>query len=286
MWWIRRVSPSPAFRLLLHQNDLEDLSLNNLSGLVDYFSAANIHYWVQCILDPVLHLRIPIQDSHGFQLFAMIMLSLDSIWRTRNQSVREGSWPNPLALAFRILKLHREHKKAWTESSRVPKHINANNFAMGDFSKLTFDVAVRPLLSTAAAVLFHSDGHILRAWSSSSREVDPSIGKATAAYLALPEAKEASLSNLILADDSSIVLENLQAAGKLPSLPWRIASLILSSVELIGSFSCFSCIKLPRSENFGSQCCGLGVFPLFCWGGPPSFLLHRGLWKYNSAKLP
>lgn len=79
---------------------------------------------------------------------------------------------------------------------------------------------------------------------------DPLVGEATTTLLALSKAKEADLSNFILAGDYSIVLEHLQAQGRRLSLPWWIATLISSLVDLLRTFSCVSLIKLPRESNF------------------------------------
>lgn len=123
-----------------------------------------------------------------------------------------------MALSSRIMKSYHEHRETWSETSCVPKHVNAHSFTSGDFSRLTFDVAVRPHSSITVVVLFHSDGRILQAWTSCSPVTDPSIGETEAAFLALSKAKEASLSTFILTGDFTIVLEHLQTVGKLPSL--------------------------------------------------------------------
>lgn len=136
-----------------------------------------------------------------------------------------------------------EHLAAWKVLLCLKKSVHACSFAEGGFSILTFDVVVHPLFFMAAAALFHSNGHLITAWTSKTEITDPLIGEATTALLAHSKAQDAALSIFVLARDSSVVLENLQARGRCLSLPWRIASLISSLVDLLGSFSCVSTIS-------------------------------------------
>ncbi|KAB1223111.1 hypothetical protein CJ030_MR2G018730 [Morella rubra] len=140
--------------------------------------------------------------------------------------------------------------------------------------------------------MFNSNGEILRAWSKIYDNIDPLIGEAEATLLALSKASDLKLTNLMLLDDCATVIESIllsQLGG--PScdslLPWKIASIILSLHQFILGISFFSSSKIPRAENSAAHSLAAWMAAHSVSGDiPVSFLLNRGLWKYNGAKPP
>lgn len=139
---------------------------------------------------------------------------------------------DPSILLQKILRCHKEHLAAWRVFPRLQKKVPATSFLLGNFHRMTFDVAIHPHFSIGAAVLFHLNGDILQAWTQQSFATDPLIGEAEAALLALSKGYDLKLQNLILQADSAIVIESLlssQWAGSTIGsvVPWKIAMLIL-----------------------------------------------------------
>lgn len=153
---------------------------------MDSFGTGGIHRLNQLILEPTHLLGGSLQESHDFQLFAVILM--DSIWRVHNQPIHEDICFDPLVLSRQVLKSYRDHVVGWKESPRLHQSIPAHSFAQGDFSKMTFDVAFRPQFSMSAAVFSHSNGDILRAWTQKSSIINPLVGEAEAALLAVSKA--------------------------------------------------------------------------------------------------
>lgn len=149
---------------------------------VDLMCTGDIHRWLYLLLDPSRLLGIPASQSHHFQLFAAI--AMDFIWWARNTVIHEDSQLTPSQLFRQILKTSTGHLKAWGDFPRSSRRIPANSLSLGNFHKMTFDVVIRQNFSMVAAVLFHSNGSVLRAWTSQSSLVDPLLGEAEAAFMA------------------------------------------------------------------------------------------------------
>lgn len=114
---------------------------------------------------------------------------------------------------------------------------------------MTFDVAIRLSFSLAVAILYHSHGSILRAWTQHSLTIDPLIGEVEATLLAVSSADALVISHLVLQGDSAEVIEcllsiKLAILSNGPALPWKIASLILLAHSLIVWFSLLSPLKI------------------------------------------
>lgn len=92
--------------------------------------------------------------------------------------------------------------------------------------------------------------NILHAWTSRSPAVDPLVGEAEAALLAISKASDLSLPNLILVGDSSLVLESLQQDPLSTFIPWKIRFLVQQALALLRRCSFWSTIELPRVDNY------------------------------------
>lgn len=151
---------------------------------------------------------------------------------------------------------------------------------------MSFDVAVRPSFSMAAAVPFSSSGNVLKAWTLRSLAVDPLVGEAEAASFALFKPREADISSLVLVGDLALVVDCLRSCFSWVSqVPWKISSLICNATELLRSFSWFSSFKISRADNIMAHLVAAWAAALsFVGEVPSSFLLNRGLWKFNGAK--
>lgn len=132
---------------------------------------------------------------------------LDFLWMARNKILHENLRLVPFAILQQILHSHREHLAAWRIAPRLLHSIPCKSFMPGMYYRLTFDVVVQPSFSMCAAVLFHSNGDILRAWTHRSMSFDPLIGEAEEAFLPLFKACDLKLSSLLLQGDSAIVME-------------------------------------------------------------------------------
>lgn len=212
---------------------------------------------------------------------------MNSIWRVWNQIIHDNIYLDPLILSRQVLKNYHEHVAAWRVSPCLRQPVPAHSFAMNDFSKMTFDMAIRPHFSMAAVVLFHSNGAILKAWTQKSSNTNPLIGEVEATLLAISKAFDFDPSKLILAGDSSLVIESLQMRGQPHFTPWQILSLIQSSLNLLRWFSCYSTIKLPRADNSAAHEVAAWAAALsFVGEVPRSFVLDRGMGKLNGTKPP
>lgn len=80
----------------------------------------------------------------------------------------------------------------------------------GDFSRMTFSMAIHPNFAMCAAILFLPNGLIDRAWTHYLTVTDPLLRKAEAALLAISKAHDLQISNLLFEGDSSTIIENLQ----------------------------------------------------------------------------
>ncbi|KAB1216873.1 hypothetical protein CJ030_MR4G014259 [Morella rubra] len=75
--------------------------------------------------------------------------------------------------------------------------VSCNSFLPSHYYRMTFDIAVQPSFSMGAAILFHSNGNILRAWTRRFKTTDPFMGEAEAAHLALSRAADLKLLSLL-----------------------------------------------------------------------------------------
>lgn len=89
-------------------------------------------------------LSIPVEESHNFQLFAL--LAIDNIWYLRKQVSHDYPIPSPTWSMSHVLKLYSEHKQAWT-AKNLEKETRIHQIPTG-FHLIQFDVAIRSNGST------------------------------------------------------------------------------------------------------------------------------------------
>ncbi|KAB1222616.1 hypothetical protein CJ030_MR2G000399 [Morella rubra] len=139
----------------------------------------------------------------------------------------------------------------------------------------------------AAALLFNSDGDIINAWTSLSSIMDHLVREAEAAFLAISKASDLLLQTLIIAGDSSLVTESFQLDPLSSLMPWKIHYLVIKALNLLRRCSFWFIIKIPCDDNFVAHSLAIwATAHSFVGAVPPSFLLSRGLWKFDGAKPP
>lgn len=255
---------------------------------IESFHSVDSFRWVQILLDPIQFLGLEASQVHNFQLFPVLVMG--SIWMARNRLVHDNSRVAPFSLQQKNLKCFRENVAAWAKLPVLRQPISSSCFQPGRYHHMSFDVAVHSSFSMVAAVLFSSNGDILKAWTLRSLDVDPLVGEAEAALLALSKAREVNISSLLLAGDSLLVVDCLRSLfSGVFQIPWKISFLICNAVELFRSlsFSWFSSFKISRADNFAAHSVAIWAAALSHESEvPSSFLLNRGIWKYNGAKSP
>jgi hypothetical protein len=108
---------------------------------------------VLAILSPMAVLGIPKLEVRKFQLFAA--LTLDFIWRARNQLAHEGIQPSPSKAIIQISLNLNHHIFAWRDLAFPSLWM-----AVG-YLKANFDVAIRGSFAVVDAVISNDMGIIL-----------------------------------------------------------------------------------------------------------------------------
>lgn len=84
-----------------------------------------------------------------------------------------------------------------------------------------------------------------------------------------------------------MVIESLQMGGLPHLIPWQIVSIIQSSLVLLRKFTCYTTFKLPQADiTVAHEVAAWAAALSFIGKVPHSFLLNRGLWKFNGTKPP
>lgn len=98
---------------------------------------ADMTEWLSIIFNPA-KIDIPLEDSHLFQIFAVV--ACNHIWFLRNKAHHKDLVPNAFAIYAHINKLVMEHSMAWkTSLSRSPKvWLRLNS----PFIKINYDTAI------------------------------------------------------------------------------------------------------------------------------------------------
>ncbi|KAB1226060.1 hypothetical protein CJ030_MR1G029331 [Morella rubra] len=86
-----------------------------------------------------------------------------------------------------------------------------------------------------------------------SSVVDLLVGEAEASLLAISKAMDLQIPRLIIAGDSSMVLESFHLDPLSPILPRKIRSLILKALDLLRWCFIWSIIKIPCDDNAVAQ---------------------------------
>lgn len=169
--------------------------------------------------------------------------------------IHEDVCLDPSFLLGKILHCHKEHSAAWRVSPRLLNKVPATSFLLGNFHRMTFDVAIRPFFYMSTVVLFHSNGDILCAWTLQSSSSDPLIGEA----------------------DGWVCI---WVCGSLEDC---VAHPQLAFLDLL--FSSLFSLQVLRANNVEAHSLlAWVVVHSFSGDLPPSFILNRGLWKFSGVK--
>jgi hypothetical protein len=71
--------------------------------------------WISGILTPNLSFGIPKDDTHLFQIYAVVLC--DMMWFSRNQAIHKGVLPEVSSFAATIKRLSLDHFVAWQSKS-------------------------------------------------------------------------------------------------------------------------------------------------------------------------
>jgi hypothetical protein len=187
-------------------------------------------------------LGIPKVEVRKFKLFAA--LTLDFIWRARNQLVHEGIQPSPSKAIIQISLNLNNHISARRDLALPSMWMPS---AVGCF-KANFDVAIRASFAMAATVISNDMGIILAAAIHKLSSTDVLRGEAFAALLVVRLTASLSLGCLSLEGDALLVV---LAVNNLPLFhSWSFVNCILNIGLALSSFQSWSALKISRCANF------------------------------------
>ncbi|XP_038680196.1 uncharacterized protein LOC119981210 [Tripterygium wilfordii] len=168
------------------------------------FVSRGVVGWVKIILNPQL-IGISKEDCHEFCLLAMV--SLDSIWRYRNDVIH--------GMPVRAWRLPRFEASLFLVHWVPPPPISI---------KVNFDTAMGHEVTSAVAIARSSSGEIVFASVCTSARVDATVGEATALRLGVQRCLELQVHDVEFEGDALIVV-NAVARPELVS-NWAIENLI------------------------------------------------------------
>ena len=200
---------------------------------------------VKLVVDP----PIPITDSlllkQNMELASVqVALTLEAIWRFRNQHVHLDKIENPMvsikALEYRIL----EHVQSLQAGSRS---WNIKELHWGppphECMKLNVDAAVFNDAATIAIIARNEDGLITKSWAKSVNSCDPLMAEAAAILWAIQVAKVENWSSIIIESDSKMCVDAILQDP--PDSLWKIA-VLCDNVKTLAAefrFCCFNWVK-------------------------------------------
>ena len=189
------------------------LNMSNLSHI-------DITEWVKCIIDPKVKLGIKEEESHHFQLYALIVC--DRIWMQRNKARLGKDIGSVVDLAKKIQSSFNEQKAAWEEDHGEKLELIESSWTrpLAGWVKLNFDVAIRENKTSVALVGRDNHGRVVLAWTDILDLGSPLWGEVKAAYAAINKAVEAGLKRVIIEGDAWNVIAPLK--DKKSSSEWTI----------------------------------------------------------------
>lgn len=171
-----------------------------------YLSSAggdNIFNWIMSILDFFVNLHISSQNSHEFQVFAII--AMDSLWYfCRNQIIHTSQNITIDLFVSKALKTYKDHHNAydWKELNSILSRTPSppNHFT------IYFDVAVRSKGSASAAISKAHGDSIEFVITGFSMRCNPHQGETMAAFIGVKEAHSRQLKKAITEGDSQKII--------------------------------------------------------------------------------
>nr|XP_023917825.1 uncharacterized protein LOC112029377 [Quercus suber] len=221
--------------------------------------------WVKMIINPKLGLDLEGEEAKDFQLYAAILC--DQIWLTMNKARMEGIKNNPEQVARQVYKTYEEHKNAWRNQSNKPPKDSIWSPPPLNWIKINFDVAIKEDKASVAAVARDQRGKFIAAWTEQLEQIEPLLGEAKAAWLAINKAAEEGFKRIILEGDALNIIGPLK--NKAVGSHWRIKAVLEDILFLVKYFDNVSFSFICRESNMTTHLLAhWGA--LLNWSGPVS----------------
>jgi ribonuclease HI len=202
---------------------------------------------VKLVVDPPIPFSASGMVIQNLELATVqIALTLEAIWKFRNQLVHQSKLENPFvsikALECRIM----EHVQClWSETNLV--NTKALNWCPPPCGILKINVDAAILIDSAmiAVIARNESGLIVKAWVKQVNTVDPLVAEATAILWAVQIAKVENWDAVCFESDSKLVVECLQSLVSF----WSIAGICENVKYLAADFRYCSFCWVKREIN-------------------------------------
>lgn len=191
-------------------------------------------------------LRIPEEENHQFQIYALV--SMDLLWMTRNKAIQEDSVPDPRKPVEQVRRVSSEHSKAWSNKIGVPDVREEWKPPPEGIIKINFDTAIREEFSSVAAIGRDWKGKTVFACAEIDPPVDPNVGETYAAQLGVKKALDLGFPKVMIEGDSMIVTSAIQRPILVED--WAISPIISDISDTLSKLAQWSAAKIHR---FGTQ---------------------------------
>ncbi|KAG6701090.1 hypothetical protein I3842_08G147300, partial [Carya illinoinensis] len=214
----------PIARILWSQSswplNLEALPISSISD------------WIKMIISPHAELGLQASEIHSFQLFAAI--SLDFIWKQRNDIVHNQLQFNIEEAKIQLNHIYLNYKDSWNTKQKDKQAIWQP--PPPNFLSYSFDVAIRDTFST-----------LLSIQTDKIQSQNPLVAETTTTLLATKMAASSKHTQVIFEGDSQLVLSAISDQSS--ALNWYISNIIKDIQHLYASNSLWSFVKIHRSVN-------------------------------------
>lgn len=128
-----------------------------------------------------------------------------------------------------VIKIFKEHQLLWTAKNNPPSKTPEWILSPESFVSLSYDAAVRNKFSTAATICRLNNREIIFVTTQKIESINPTFGEAMAAKLAIEEAIQFNLIDIIIKGDSQVVTNAIPYPSSSPD--WSIHN-ILTDISL------------------------------------------------------
>ncbi|PON99278.1 Ribonuclease H-like domain containing protein [Trema orientale] len=198
---------------------------------------------------PISLLR-PSQPDVYSECLIFASVTLELIWKTKNEVVHQNTSPN-LKHLIESIKLSSASFQI-AVSRTAPTQSNIRWKPLPEYwVKVNFDAAIRPDSVIGSAICQDFTGSII---GISSYKYDPSsplVGECLAALQAIKLAISTGASHIILEGDSRTVIQSLQEGEDL--CHWEISNIIVDCRSILEKFSAWTTFLIGRVSNFAAH---------------------------------
>ncbi|PON33566.1 LOW QUALITY PROTEIN: hypothetical protein PanWU01x14_351670, partial [Parasponia andersonii] len=194
---------------------------------------------------PVSLLRLSQPDAYSEGLI-LASVTLELIWKTRNEVVHQNASPN-LKCLINSIKLSLASFGAVSRPTPAQSDIRPKP-PPKDWVRVNFDAAIKPDSVIGSVICRDFTGSII---GISSYKYDPSsplVGKCLAALQAIKLTISIGASHIILEGNSSTIIQSLQEGEDL--CPWEISNIIVDCRDILKKISAWSTSLIGRVFNF------------------------------------